>query len=163
MSSTTFISGTLIESSWLNDVNTVTYRINTGTGSTVLATSPTIVSPTISSPTISSPTVTDLTVSGTDAVLLPIGTTAQRPTGSAGKIRFNSTTTKFEGYNGTTWASVGGGATGGGSDQVFIENGQTVTTDYTISTNFNAGTFGPVSVDTGITVTVPTGSIWTVV
>ena len=163
MSSTTFISGTLIESSWLNDVNTVTYRINTGTGSTVLATSPTIVSPTISSPTISSPTVTDLTVSGTDAVLLPVGTTAQRPTASAGKIRFNSTTTKFEGYNGTTWASVGGGATGGGSDQVFIENGQTVTTDYTISTSYNAGTFGPISIDTGITVTVPTGSVWTVI
>jgi hypothetical protein len=158
MSSTTFISGTLIESSWLNDVNTVTYRINTGTGSTVLATSPTIVSP-----TITSPTVTDLTVSGTDAVLLPIGTTAQRPTGSAGKIRFNSTTTKFEGYNGTTWASVGGGATGGGSDQVFIENGQTVTTDYTISTSYNAGTFGPVSINSGVTVTVPTGSVWSVI
>ena len=158
MSSTTFISGTLIESSWLNDVNTVTYRINTGTGSTVLATSPTIVSP-----TITSPTVTDLTVSGTDAVLLPIGTTAQRPTGSAGKIRFNSTTTKFEGYNGTTWASVGGGATGGGSDQVFIENGQTVTTDYTISTSYNAGTFGPVSINSGVTVTVPTGLVWSVI
>ena len=158
MSSTTFISGTLIESSWLNDVNTVTYRINTGTGSTVLATSPTIVSP-----TISSPTVTDLTVSGTDAVLLPIGTTAQRPTGSAGKIRFNSTTTKFEGYNGSIWASVGGGATGGGSDQVFIENGQTVTTDYTISTSYNAGTFGPVSIDSGVTVTVPTGSVWSII
>ena len=158
MSSTTFISGTLIESSWLNDVNTTTYRGTTGSGATVLATSPTIVSP-----TITSPTVTNLTVSGTDAVLLPVGTTAQRPTASAGKIRFNSTTTKFEGYNGTTWASVGGGATGGGSDQVFIENGQTVTTDYTISTSYNAGTFGPVSIATGVTVTVPTGSVWSII
>jgi hypothetical protein len=55
------------------------------------------------------------------------------------------------------------GATGGGVDQVFFQNGQTVTTNYTITTNFNAGTFGPVSIDTGITVTVPTGSVWTVV
>lgn len=190
MSSTTFISGTLIESSWLNDVNTVAYRINTGTGSTVLATSPTIVSPTISSPTISSPTVNtgNLTVStgnlyvsagklgvgtaspavtmslvGTDAALLPVGTTAQRPTGSQGYIRFNTSTVKFEGYNGSIWASVGGGATGGGSDQIFIENGKTVNSNYTITTDFNAGTFGPVSVASGVTVTIPTGSVWSIV
>lgn len=185
MSSTTFISGTLIESSWLNDVNTVAYRANTGTGSTVLATSPTIASPTISSPTVNTG---DLTVStgdayitagklgvgtasslvtmslvGTDAALLPVGTTAQRPTGSQGYIRFNTSTIKFEGYNGSIWASVGGGATGGGSDDVFIENGQTVTTNYTITSSKNAGTFGPITVATGVTVTVPTGSVWSIV
>jgi hypothetical protein len=110
----------------------------------------------------SSPAV-KLAISSTDAVLLPVGTTAQRPTGASGYIRFNSDNTKFEGYNGTTWTSVGGGATGGGADQVFIQNGQTVTTDYTITTNYNAGTFGPVSINTGVTVTVPTGSVWTVV
>jgi len=46
--------------------------------------------------------------SGTDALLLPKGTTAQQPTGVAGYLRFNTTTTQFEGYNGTAWASVGG-------------------------------------------------------
>lgn len=68
-------------------------------------------------------------------------------------------------WSGTDYvkATTSGGATGGGSDQIFIQNGQTVTTDYTISTNYNAGTFGPVSVNTGVTVTVSTGSVWTVI
>lgn len=104
-----------------------------------------------------------MSIVGTDAVLIPVGTTAQRPTGATGYLRFNSTISQYEGYNGTAWASVGGGATGGGGDQVFIQNGQTVTTSYTITTNYNAGTFGPVSINSGVTVTVPTGSVWTVI
>lgn len=52
---------------------------------------------------------------------------------------------------------------GGGTDTIFYENGQTINTDYTITAGKNAGTFGPVSVATGITVTVPTGSVWIVV
>lgn len=60
-------------------------------------------------------------------------------------------------------AGGGGGAAGGGSDQIFFENDQTVTVSYTIPTGKNAGTFGPVSIDSGVTVTVPTGSVWTVV
>jgi len=46
---------------------------------------------------------------------------------------------------------------------MFFENGQNVTADYTITTGKNAGTFGPIEIDTGITVTVPTGSVWTIV
>ena len=45
---------------------------------------------------------------GTDAMLLPKGTTLQQPTGVAGYLRFNTDTTSFEGYNGSAWASVGG-------------------------------------------------------
>ena len=60
-------------------------------------------------------------------------------------------------------AGGGGGASGGGSDQIFFENDQTVTTSYAIPTGKNAGTFGPVAVDSGVTVTVPSGSVWTVV
>jgi hypothetical protein len=55
------------------------------------------------------PAVTTALV-GTDAILIPVGTTGQRPTGAAGYLRFNSTTTQFEGYNGTAWSSVGGAA-----------------------------------------------------
>ena len=51
-----------------------------------------------------------LAISATDAMLLPKGTTAQQPTGVAGYLRFNTTTSQFEGYNGTAWASVGGAA-----------------------------------------------------
>jgi hypothetical protein len=52
----------------------------------------------------------DPSFTSTGAVQLPSGTTAQQPTGVAGKLRFNTTTSQFEGYNGTTWASVGGAA-----------------------------------------------------
>jgi hypothetical protein len=53
--------------------------------------------------------------------------------------------------------------TGGGTDKIFYENGITVTTDYTIATSNNAGTFGPVSINSGVTVTVPSGSNWSIV
>lgn len=56
-----------------------------------------------------SPTMT-FQVDGTDAIKIPIGTTAQRPTGASGLIRFNTTTSKYEGYNGNTsqWGALGG-------------------------------------------------------
>jgi hypothetical protein len=47
-------------------------------------------------------------VSAVDAILLPVGTTAQRPTGATGYLRFNTSTSAFEGYNGSSWTSVGG-------------------------------------------------------
>ena len=107
---------------------------------------------------------TTLKTSTTGSSILPSGTTAERDgSPSAGYIRFNSDLDKPEVYNGSDWGSVGGGATGGGSDEVFILNGQTVTTDYSIPTSFNAGTFGPISINSGVTVTVPDGSTWTVV
>jgi hypothetical protein len=105
----------------------------------------------------------DGTFSGTGQVKLPAGTTGQRSgTPANGMIRYNTTTGQFEGYSGT-WGSLGGGATGGGGDQVFIENDQVVTTNYTIPADKNAGTFGPVSVNSGITVTVPSTSVWSIV
>ena len=82
---------------------------------------------------------------------------------SAGYFRFNTTSVKFEGYNGTAWGSVGGGATGGGNDAIFFENGQTVTANYTITAGNNAMTAGPISINGGVIVTIPSGSVWTVV
>lgn len=105
----------------------------------------------------------EVVTSATGSARLPSGTTAQRDgSPAAGFFRFNSTLTRFEGYNGASWGSVGG-ATGGGSDDVFYENGQTVSTNYTISTNKNAMSAGPITISSGITVTVPSGSTWVVV
>lgn len=104
-----------------------------------------------------------LAISGTDAVLVPVGTTAQRPTPATGHFRFNSTTGGFEGYNGTAWGAVGGGATGGAGNAVFYENDTNVTADYTITAGKNAMSAGPITINSGITVTVPSGSVWTVV
>ena len=105
----------------------------------------------------------NFSLTGTGASKLNVGTTGERPTAATGMVRFNSTTGRFEGYGASSWGALGGGATGGGNDQIFIENGQTVTADYTISTSYNAGTFGPVSINSGVTVTVPTGSVWSVI
>jgi hypothetical protein len=134
-------------------------------------------------------------------------------------IRFNTSLTQFEGYDGSAWGAIGGGgfdvlsapptspapqqgdvywdedegipyiryiqdeggvdeqaqwiplvpqqnpksAEGGGSDEVFHENDQAVTTDYTIATGRNAMTAGPITINTGATVTVSAGSTWVVV
>jgi len=53
--------------------------------------------------------------------------------------------------------------TGGGSDKVFYLNDITINTNYTIPTAKNAGTFGPVTVASGVVVTVSSGSTWSVV
>jgi len=50
------------------------------------------------------------TFSSTGALTISKGTTGERPTPASGMLRFNTTTTEFEGYNGTAWASVGGAA-----------------------------------------------------
>jgi hypothetical protein len=52
---------------------------------------------------------------------------------------------------------------GGGSDLVFLENDQVVTTNYTITAGKNAMTAGPITINAGVTVTVPSGSVWTIV
>ncbi|CAB4138433.1 hypothetical protein UFOVP330_50 [uncultured Caudovirales phage] len=56
-----------------------------------------------------------------------------------------------------------GGATGGGLNKVFYENDQNVTASYTITSNKNAMTAGPVTIDAGVTVTVPSGSVWSII
>ena len=92
---------------------------------------------------------------------IPYGTTGQRDgSPDTGFFRYNVTTASAEIYDGSAWGEVGGGggATGGGNDQVFYENGQTITTSYTITTNTNAMSTGPLTVNSGVSVTVPSGS-----
>ena len=60
------------------------------------------------------------------------------------------------------WAQIGGGATGAGGDQIFVENGVTVTANYTLSTNKNAMSVGPITINSGVTVTVPSGQRWVI-
>ena len=88
---------------------------------------------------------------------------AQFPTNTGSSGQLLST-------NGTgvlSYVDAPSGATGGGTDKVIIENGTTITTDYTIGTSFgatcNAGSFGPITINAGVTLTVPSGSVYTVV
>ena len=66
---------------------------------------------------------------------------------------------------GMTWQLAAAGATGGNSNGngVFWENENTVTHDYTIQNNHNAGSFGPITINNGVTVTVGSGENWTIV
>ena len=117
-----------------------------------------------------SPTIVgDLTVTGngtfqgTGFVLVSKGTTAQRPAiAVAGQIRYNTDNNQFEGYANGAWGQLGGGATGAGGDQVFVENGVTVTASYTLSTNKNAESVGPITINATKTVTVPSGQRWVI-
>jgi hypothetical protein len=113
-------------------------------------------------------TVTGLAVSGnvfvngSGGVRLPVGTTATRPASTTGYIRYNSELGQFEGY-GSSWGALGGGATGSGGDRVFVETSQTVTSSYTLSSGFNAITATPLTIASGVTVTVPSGAAWVLV
>jgi hypothetical protein len=100
---------------------------------------------------------------GVGAVILPAGTTAQRPTGTSGSIRYNTSTGQFEGYTTSAWGSIGGGATGGGNDTVFFLNANTVTANYTISTGYNALSAGPITINANVTVNISNGANWVVV
>jgi hypothetical protein len=88
----------------------------------------------------------------------PTGATG--PTGPQGPIGPGAGSTGATGATGIQGPS--GGATGAGGDAIFWENDQNVTTNYTISTNKNAMSAGPITVDSGVVVTIPSGSVWTV-
>lgn len=138
---------------------------------------------------------------GTDAMLIPKGNTAARPSPASGMLRFNTQTTEFEGYNGTAWASVGGAAlvndtstatnlfplfataTSGTAATLntsnakllykpstgefqssalvatngLVVNSATVAADYTVAAGQNAVSVGPMTINSGITVTVSSG------
>jgi hypothetical protein len=110
------------------------------------------------------PTFTgNVTMSSTGFALIPAGTTAERPASPAnGQIRYNTTTAQFEGYQGGAWGQLGGGATGAGGDEVFVENSRVVTTNYTIPVGKSAESVGPITINAGITVTVSSGERWVV-
>ena len=149
----------------------------------------------------------DSSFTSTGALLISKGTTGQRTAGTAGQLRFNTTTAEFEGYNGASWASVGGSAisndtstannlfpaflsaTTGTAASIFTSNAQylfkpstgelsvkvpranngivvnsnTISSNYTIASGYNGMSAGPITIDTGVTVTISSGSVWTVV
>jgi len=95
----------------------------------------------------------NLNFSGTGTVRLPNGTTGQRPTPAAGMIRYNTTSGLFEGYT-TQWGGIGGAS----ADGAVYENAQTISNNYTMTTNFNGESVGPITIASGVTVTIPSGS-----
>jgi len=101
--------------------------------------------------------------SRTGAVLTSVGTTAERDTTPlAGYFRFNTELDTFEGYDGVAWGSVGGGASGGGTDRVFYENDTVINKSYEITKDKNAHSVGPIVLNDNITITILDGSVWAI-
>ena len=88
------------------------------------------------------------------------GNASNLNTGTIPDGRFPSTLPAVDGSNLT---GIAAGATGGGSDQIFYENGQTVTSNYTITNGKNAMSAGPITINSGVTVTVGSGETYTIV
>jgi len=74
-------------------------------------------------------------VSGTTSLQIPVGDTSERPAGETGMIRFNTSNTQVEVYNGTSWVGVGSVETVS-SDEF---DGDGITTDFTLSRSSTTG------------------------
>lgn len=96
---------------------------------------------------------------GTGSLVVPTGTSVQR---AGTGIRYNTTFGQYEGYdiNTSQWSSIGGGATGSAGNQIFYENGQKVTANYTIPADKNASTTGPITIESiKVTGTINDGGV----
>ena len=175
------VTGTTIASSWANNTmndlasamtdsvaadgqTPMTGDLNLNTHKVVGLVAGTVAGEAVEFAQFKTPTFTgNVTMSSTGFALIPAGTTAERPVSPAnGQIRYNTTTAQFEGYQGGAWGQLGGGATGGGGDEVFVENGVTVTTSYTLSANKNAESVGPITINSGAVVTIPSTQRWVI-
>lgn len=92
-----------------------------------------------------------ITVTGANTFTYTMTTT---PAGSA---------TTLGSYVYGLWGAISGGATGGLNNDIFYENSQTITNNYTITSGKNAMSTGAVTINSGVTVTVPSGSRWVII
>ena len=99
------------------------------------------------------------------ALHITAATASTRPSpATANQVILQTDTASLFARINNAWVEVSGeGAQGGASDKVFWENNTNVTASYTITSGFNAGTFGPVTINNGVTVTIPSGSVWSIV
>ena len=109
--------------------------------------------------------------SGTGAAELPSGTTGQRDgSPAAGYLRFNTTDTAFEGYDGSAWGAIGGGGpaldgNGTGEESVIRTNKNQISgnASLTIASGSNGMSAGPITITSGSSVTVSSGATWHIV
>ena len=103
----------------------------------------------------------DVTNTSTGSLQVSQGTTAQRPSGTTlGRLRYNSTTSGFEGYTAAGWGEIGGGGSSLGTDSIIRTNAKVIAENITFAGNENGSTVGPVTVNNNYTVTVTNGSTW---
>ena len=106
---------------------------------------------------------------GTGAMLVPSGTTGQRPgTTANGQLRFNTTTGTFEGYTSGAWGAIAGssvgGSSGGANTGIFFENSNQITANYTSPPGKNMLSSGPIVMNTAnILVQITGNAVWKVI
>lgn len=138
MASTTFINNqTVIVADWLNDVNASTYDGESISG-------------------ILNGTTLALQTGGLDAINIDASQNV-----SIGDLTITGTITPT---NGLTFddGTVQTTAAYMGANNCMFENNMTITDDYTITSGRSANSVGPISIDGGVTVTIPDGSRWVI-
>jgi hypothetical protein len=112
-----------------------------------------------------------LRIAANDAIAVPSGNTAERPTGSVGMFRYNVDTGSFEGYANGSWGNIAGGSTGGGyykgnlgtfgntdnKGNLYRINSNTQSNNITVAAGENALTVGPMVISTGYNLTIEEG------
>jgi hypothetical protein len=111
-------------------------------------------------PALSINNLQNVTLNSSGAVTLPVGTTGQQPTPAVGMIRFNSDTGQFEGYNGLIWTGIGGASGAGGA---IVTNKKEAIISYTIDATENGFSVGPITIASGVTITVDPDSRWVII
>jgi hypothetical protein len=147
------------------NTDTKKFEFNSGTGWEQIASGDPAVS------TFVKQTVPSAPAGATGNAVIPAGTTLQRQTAPAvtvGQLRYNTTDNEFEGYGGSpaAWGPLGGVPTGAAGDKIFFLNSQVITANYTLPTvplAKNSVTAGPITINAGVTVTVPAGQSWSIV
>ena len=69
---------------------------------------------------------------------------------------------KTDGSGTISFGSVSSGATGGGTDEVFVNNTQTITQDYTVPVGKSASSTGPITMNAGVDIILSAGSRWVI-
>lgn len=97
--------------------------------------------------------------SSTGSAVIPSGATGDRDGSPAnGYFRYNTSVNSFEGYVNGAWGGVGGAQAGG----VIFENSLTISSNYTLTTSKNGLSVGPITINSGVSVTVPNGQRWVI-
>ena len=99
--------------------------------------------------------------SATGSAVIPTGTTGQQDgSPSAGYLRFNTTDTSFEGYDGSAWGAIGGG--GGATSDFMYQNAAALAENITLVTGRNGMSTGPIDINSGVSVTIESGARWVI-
>lgn len=83
--------------------------------------------------------------------------------GTARTITIGSTARSVNGSGNYSWSLSDIGAARSGAGGAIVENANTITSSYTLTSNFNGMSSGPITISSGATVTVPSGASWVIV